>query len=253
MDSTLTLAVPVVMVLGFYAQFYRRVVRHWTALVTPVVRRLGLEATRSVREIEAIGKLAAAGLAQALFAAILLVAFGPDARSLARIDPPLIAVGATLGAGELALAAFACSVLERARAALAPGSDDWLARSRGGWMALFSGTLSAAPAWVSGACIVLYVGGEEIIFRAVLVDAAREAGAVAAVVLSTLLFAAAQTFNLPSRGAAAFPVVGAVIVGLVHGALYWHVPQILPLICAHVVYFVAALVVVPAPAAQPAR
>ena len=75
-------------VLAFYALFYRKVVRHWGRPAEWVVGRLRLGSTRSVREIEAMGKLMAAGVAQALFVAVLLLVLDVDLGAIAhqRLD-----------------------------------------------------------------------------------------------------------------------------------------------------------------------
>jgi hypothetical protein len=37
-----------------------------------------------------------------------------------------------------------------------------------------------------------------------------------------------------------FPVVGATVVGVVHGVLFWVLPNVLPLIVAHLTFFLSA-------------
>jgi CAAX prenyl protease-like protein len=246
----MTLAAVSVAVLAFYAAFYRRVVRRWGPVVEPLVQRMGLASTRSALELEAIGKLAAAGVAQALFAAALLSVAGIDLGHALALRPGLVALGAALGIGELGVASFLGTALVAAggRVGGGPaGARAWAAQARGGWMGLFSRTLAAAPAWLAVASVALYVAGEELVFRVALIGAGRGAGAVAAVGLSALLFVAAQAFNMPSARAAAFPMIGAAVVGLVHGVLFWQVPDALPLVAAHLTYFAGALALLSAP------
>lgn len=114
-------------------------------------------------------------------------------------------------------------------------------------MGQFAATVAAAPPWFSLASVSLYVAGEEIVFRAIVIDAAAGAGAVAAVALSLVLFVVVQAFNMPSVRAATFPIVGAVVVGLVHGVLFWQTYDVLPLIVAHVTFFAGALALAAAP------
>ena len=232
--ATVTLAV-----LAFYAFFYRVVVRHWGPAIEPLVERLGLAATRSVREIEAIGKLAAAGVAQALFAAVLLLALGTDLADIAGLDTGLLALGAVLGFGELALASFLGTVAVRLDMLRSEGAATaaWIAQGRGGWMGQFGATIAAAPKWVAAASVSLYVAGEELVFRGIVIDATAGAGAVASVALSLVLFMTAQAFNMPSVRAATFPIVGALVVGLVHGVLFWQTFDLVPLIVAHLTFF----------------
>jgi CAAX prenyl protease-like protein len=238
-------------VLAFYAFFFRRVVRHWGGLAELVVGRLRLGSTRPVREIEAIGKLMAAGIAQALFVAVLLLVFGTDLGSITAFSPDLLALGALLGFGELALASFLATAVVQLD--LQWRSDEravsaWLAQGRGGWMGQFAATVAAAPAWFACASVALYVVGEEIVFRGIVIDVAAGAGAGVAVTLSLTLFVVVQAFNMPSVRAATFPMVGAVVVGAVHGILFWQTYNVLPLVVAHLTFFAGALVL-----AAPAR
>jgi len=246
----MTAAAVTVAVVAFYALFYRTVVRHWGPAAGLVVERLGLSDTRSVREMEAIGKLAAAGVAQALFGAGLLLVLDVDVGMIAGLSPELLALGALLGFGELALASFLGTLVVRLD--LMRGSDErtvraWIAQGRGGWMGLFGATVAAAPPWFALASVSLYVAGEELVFRAIMIDATAGAGAAAAVALSLILFVIVQAFNMPSIRAATFPIVGAVVVGIVHGVLFWQTYDLLPLILAHVTFFAGALVLASAP------
>jgi hypothetical protein len=82
---------------------------------------------------------------------------------------------------------------------------------------------------------------EEIIFRSVLVSAALPLGRVAAVATSTLFFSLVQTLHMPSWRSGFFPVIGALVTGTIHGTLFVLVPEIWPLIMAHVILFVAGV------------
>ena len=56
-----------------------------------------------------------------------------------------------------------------------------------------------------------------------------------------MLFIAVQVFNMPSWHSAMFAVLGALVIGLVHGGLYLAVPNLLPLIIAHMVTFAVSV------------
>lgn len=90
------------------------------------------------------------------------------------------------------------------------------------------------------ALILLYVAVEEVVFRGVVIAAVGDAGMGVALAASVTLFVGIQVFNMPSWRAAMFPVLGALVVGVVHGALYLAVPDITPLIVAHFVLFMVA-------------
>jgi hypothetical protein len=204
-----------------------------------------------------MGKLAAAGVAQAVFAAALLAAAGVNLSAVLGDGPhpELLALGALLGVGELALASMLSAVVVEVALATKPPErrsavqGRWLAEARGGWMAQFSATLEVGPAWFAAACVGLYVAGEEVVFRGILIELLRPQGAAVAIGLSLALFTTVQTFHMPSLRAALFPVVGAAVIGLVHGLVYWHAPGVLPLVVAHLTFFLGTLALVRAPAA----
>jgi hypothetical protein len=239
--------------LAFYAGAYRTLVRRCGPLAEPLIALLRLAPRAPERDVRAVGKLLAAAVVQALFAAALLVAAG--------VSPPLIApdapaavlmLGAMLGLGEIALAAMVCGAVVQLGSHAEPArAARWLSGGRGGWMALFAATMRTAPPWAAAAITVLYVGVEELVFRAILIDLLRPYGALVAIGIPLGLFCAAQTFHMPSLRAALFPVVGALVVGLTHGLLYWHVPALLPLIAAHLTFFLGAVWLLAAPRPLP--
>jgi hypothetical protein len=100
-------------------------------------------------------------------------------------------------------------------------------------------TINSVPGVVSGGVITLYIAGEEIIFRSVLVGMALPLGRAAAVATSTVFFSLIQTLHMPSWRSGVFPVVGALITGMIHGTPFLLVPEIWPLIVAHLTLFVA--------------
>jgi hypothetical protein len=75
----------------------------------------------------------------------------------------------------------------------------------------------------------------------VVVDLLRPAGPGWAVGVSVALFVAVQAFSMPGWRAAMFPMVGAAVLGVVHGVIYWRVPALLPLMVGHLAYFGGAL------------
>ena len=104
-------------------------------------------------------------------------------------------------------------------------------------MRLFNTTVKLLPLPAAIGVVVLYVGVEELIVRGIVLNVLLPLGQVAAVVLSTAVFAGYQVFNLPSWRVALFPVLGALVIGPVHGVLYVRIPDVWPLVVAHVTYF----------------
>jgi hypothetical protein len=231
-------------VMAFYGVFYRTVVSHWGRIVSPTVTRLRLDSSHSTRDIDAIGRLAAATIAQLLFVALMMISFSVSPLTLcagARID--LLLVGAILGVAEFAFASFVCATIVSVMAARGQPDDvrSWLAQGRGGWMSQFSAIARSAPRWFGWPIAAIYVALEEVMFRGATMQVLRPAGVAVAVTVSALLFVIAQRANMPSWRGAMFPMIGAVIVGGVHGALYWLVPDVLPLVVAHMTFFATAL------------
>jgi membrane protease YdiL (CAAX protease family) len=151
-----------------------------------------------------------------------------------------------LGVGELAVASLLGHAAIRAAMSLF-GEDvpadfrSWLTLARGGWMRYYLRTAEIAPLPLAVALSVLFITGEEILFRSILIACFRDLGSGVAVLASSSAFALAQIFHMPSWHAAMFPVLGGVLLGLVHGALFAADPDIAPLVVAHAVFLVAAL------------
>ena len=241
-------------VLAFYGLFYRYVVARWGTVVRWALRGLRLDARSPVREVEAVEKLAAAGVAQLLFALVLAWWTGlPGDRILgAEIEPGIWAAAALLGIGELAFTSLICTAVLEVAVAVGPGeraAHRLVTRSRGGWMSLFLLTARTAPSALTVASVCLYVAVEELIFRGIVITSFAGWGGAAAVCASAVLFVAVQAFGMPSGWAAVYPMVGAAVVGLVHGILFWRMPAVAPLAVAHVAFFAAALTVASARAA----
>jgi membrane protease YdiL (CAAX protease family) len=163
------------------------------------------------------------------------------------IQPALLICGVLLGVGDMGLSTFLCNVGIHVANEIAPADgpsrlDQWLVVARGGWMRYYLRTMDLAPLPFALLSILLYVAVEEIVFRGVLINYLQPLGAVVATVLSALLFAVVQVFHMPGWRAAMFPVIGALVVGVLHGALYIAVPNLIPLILAHLVFLVVSLV-----------
>jgi membrane protease YdiL (CAAX protease family) len=220
--------------------------------LTPLARRAtarGMPARRhSEIELDSVAKLAVAGVLQAAFCAVLVVAVAGTARTLeADLAPVWFALGALLGAAEAFAASFLGFTAVQAVTSLrgsgeAGGLGAWLTLGRGGWTRVYLHSAERSRLAIAVPLVVLYVGVEEVVFRGVLVGSLVEpAGPVVAVVVSTLAFAAVQRFHMPSWQAAMFPILGALVVGTVHGALFAADPNLTPLVVAHIVFFVVAI------------
>jgi hypothetical protein len=218
----------------------------------PALRRLvaGRRAVRqwSPAELDGISRLVSSTVLQAAFLCALVPLTGVRLWPLIadRFQPALVAYGVALGVGEMALASMLCFVAIRITTARSGRSqpyelDSWLSLTRAGWMRLFFRAAEVAPLPFVVLVSTLYIGVEEVVFRGVLVTFLRGLGPAVALVLPLVVFLAAQTFRMPSRESAMFPLVGASVVGVVHGALLLAVPNVVPLVVAHLAFFAFAL------------
>ncbi len=227
----------------FYAFFYTHVVSRWGPLVQPLVRLLRRDGSHSARDIAALGRLGAAAVAQGAFATAMIIILGVNPREVANIPGPMqIALGVGLGIAELGFSTFVCTLAMQILLAAAGGRrDDWLGPGRAGWMGQFLAAGRVAPWWLFALCVLIYVAGEEIIFRAVLIETLRPAGAMIAVGVSIVCFVGVQALHMPSARSALFPLIGGLVVGCVHSTLYWQAPDVVPLVFAHATFFAGAL------------
>jgi hypothetical protein len=236
-------------------------------------------------------ELAAAGASHVLVVAVLVLVTGIDlTRFAAGFDRPgLIALGAAIGVGEVALGSLLCRVLiegvqaagrrragsvagvagagvsgrarggargevrgARTAPATAGGAVDgavesgermrqWLGLSRGGWIRHHLKTMEVVSLPLALALTATQVGSEEVVFRGLVLSWLREAGPFLAIGISCLLFTVMQVFLMSSWRAAMFPVVGAIVMGVTHSVLFWHYPVLIPLMVAHVVFFLFAV------------
>jgi hypothetical protein len=208
-----------------------------------LLTRLRVATRHSVDQIESVAGLAIASVGQLCFCAFAITVSGVTVGSLVpdTFRPVLLLYGLALGIGEAALASFLAYATFRALDAAKSGTrrdhQGWLAISRGGWMRFYLRTAEVAPWPVLVGLTTLYITVEELFFRGVLVGMFEPHGNVLAVVVPTIFFMLVQTFHMPSWQSALFPLVGAMVVGVIHSAMYLAVPDLTPLIVAHMTLF----------------
>ncbi|MEU1330392.1 CPBP family glutamic-type intramembrane protease [Streptomyces sp. NPDC005865] len=206
-------------------------------------------------------ELAAAGASHVVVVAVLLAVsgIGPGILVGGLGRPELLALGALLGVGELAIGSLLCralievrlaggggggggSVRSRAREDHGMSLRSWLGRSRGGWIRHHLTALKVLPLWAALGLTGVQVASEELVFRGIALAWLRDAGPAVALTTSIVLFVVMQAFFMSSWRGAMFPVVGGVVMGVVHGLVFWAVPDVAPLVVAHVVFFVFAVI-----------
>jgi membrane protease YdiL (CAAX protease family) len=214
-----------------------------------LLERTSLGRRWAVADLDGVVRLLLAGAMQLVFigfmVAVLPVALG-DFMSHGW-DPVLVALGVPLGIAEAGLATYVAyvgtQVIERVGPSGAPsGIEAWLTVGRGGWVRYYLRTASVAPGWLLVVATTVYVAGEELVFRGLLLTVGRHLPAVVVVTVSVALFCLAQVFYTPGWETALFPVLGAVVVGILHSSLFMVVPDVTPLIVAHTVMFLVTVV-----------
>jgi hypothetical protein len=157
----------------------------------------------------------------------------------------LLGLGVGLGISEMALGSLLCrlAISLLSRYGMRDTSlEQWLAISRGGWLQHHLGALMAAPAVIALCFTALQVSAEEIVFRAVLGGLLRSLfGPAIVITISTVLFSGMQVFHTASWRNAIFPILGATVMGVIHMYLFLLVPNVWPLIVAHITFFMIAI------------
>jgi hypothetical protein len=219
------------------------------ALITrQVIDRTSLARYYGRIEITGVIRLVIAGLLQLLFVLVLSLFRATDWRLLVPrvFQPVLLCYGVVLGVAEMGLGSFICNVAMHLGQLIhpignSPDRNSWFVAIEGGWMRAFLKTIAIVPMPFAACPILLYVAMEETVFRGVIINAVAPWGQAAAVSISTVFFVLVQAFNMPSWRSAMFPILGASVMGPVHGVLYVAVPDLVPLIVAHLTMFIIAL------------
>jgi membrane protease YdiL (CAAX protease family) len=149
--------------------------------------------------------------------------------------------GVLIGMGSVCTAILLCTVAIKIVECVVyhndgPSLDEWTAISGAGWMRHYKHTIKLFPLVIAILIITLQIGSEEIIFRGILIPLFEPYGAGVAFIVSTVLFVLMQWFHMPSLISAMFPVIGATVMGIIHGFLYIHHAAVTPLIISHLTF-----------------
>lgn len=248
-------ALRVVVVAGLVLAYYAGGKAAVFAGCRRLANRVAATGRHSHSEVVGVVELSGAAASHVAFVALLLAVLGlsPRAVGLGSVPLVLVVLGAAVGVGEFALSELVCRVLVEAfvgagsvrRApALAPAPptvEGWIALARGGWVRHHLRTFEVVPLPLAFGISAAQVASEETVFRGVVLTALRPAGTVVAVGVSLGLFVVMQAFFTAGWRGAMFPVVGALVMGVVHTALFLAVPVLLPLVVAHLVFFAFAV------------
>jgi hypothetical protein len=220
-----------------------------TVLSRPLVRYLRLDRRFPALDINDAAELTLSGIVQAVFCGILIAAIPIETGSfLPSKFPPILALyGVVLGVGEMAVVSLFGYIGMQVAGEVAPSrgakeQKQWLLIARGGWMRQCIKTMEILPLPIALLIIGLSIGVEETLYRGILINYFGPAGAAFALVASGFLFTAVQAFHMPGWRTAMFPMIGAIVVSIVHGGLFLAVPDVRPLIIAHFTFFISAII-----------
>jgi membrane protease YdiL (CAAX protease family) len=264
-----------VILVVFVVAYYRFGKRALFSAAQTLAQRIGGTGRYNRSEIAGVLELVAAAASHVVAVTALLLISGVRFADIGLGSTPwqLVVLGALLGVAEVALSSMFCRLAisgaltriggrTRRPASAAPAlaragakatsrpdvaqaspttMESWLALGRGGWIRHHLRTMEVIPLPLAVLISAVQVGSEEIVFRGIIVNVMRDAGPVVALTVSILLFVSMQVFFMSNWRGAMFPVVGAIVMGVVNGLLYWQNPVLLPLIIAHVLFFFAAV------------
>jgi len=213
-----------------------------------LLERTSLGRRCAVADLDGVVRLLLAGAMQLAFVTLMVAALPVALDDLVPRDwnPVLVALGVPLGLAEAGLASYVAyigtQVMERVGPSGTPsGIEAWLTVGRGGGVRYYLRTASVAPGWLLVVATAVYVAGEELVFRGLLLTVGADLPTVVIVPVSVALFCLAQVFYTPGWETALLPVLGAVVIGIVHASLFLVVPDVTPLIVAHAVMFLATV------------
>lgn len=237
-----------ILTLGILFSFYyyaKGLIFHFSptlALKTTAIQRYPLSLIVGVVELSIVS------ICHVIFCIVLLLYFKIDISSIFKnTSIPSCFYGALIGIGSVGLSILLCSVGMKLLEIIAKDKvpktiDGWMAIANAGWIRHHKHTLKVLPVYIALIIITLQIGSEEVIFRVVLNHIFMPYGVKIAFVISTVLFIFMQILHMPSMASAMFPVLGAAVMGIIHGLIYIHNPSIVPLIISHLTFFIFTVI-----------
>lgn len=151
-----------------------------------------------------------------------------------------------LGVGCMGLSGLLCKICIQLIQTFKPKFSyqlkTWLTFSRGGWIKHHLQSMQLLPLYVSLLILIMQVGSEEIIFRGIIFNYFMPFGKGTAFVTSIGLFVMMQAFLMHRWQSAIFPMIGALVMGIVHSILYIITPLLWPLVVAHISFFLFSII-----------
>ncbi|MCB1828189.1 MAG: CPBP family intramembrane metalloprotease, partial [Coxiellaceae bacterium] len=214
-----------------------------------IASRIRYLETFSKNEAKHIVELTLIALTHLVFCGVLLMLYHlPISRLGINFSNPLLwIVGGLLGIGLMGVSTLFCQaamlLCESYQLKEAPkGLDAWVTVARGGWVRHHIDVVELLPTIIAFSIVLMQLTAEETVFRGILLNVLQAHGVYFAIFTSTLLFIVMQAFQMSSIYAAMFPMIGAVVMGVVHSILFVKYHLLLPLILSHFCYFVFVVI-----------
>lgn len=235
-----------VLLVGFYYYFKKLIFSYAPKIAskTPLIYKYPYAQVVGLIELFAVASF------HVLFCLVLLRAFDINMRfiflNFTLLDCFL---GVLIGVGSMGTSVLFCTVAMKLidyyalrKGKKARSLSEWYAISGAGWIRHHKHNIQILPLFLAIIIITMQVGSEETIFRSVLFQAYSPFGVKTAFFISTALFVYMQIFHMPSMLSAMFPMVGASVMGVVHGLLYIYHPSMVPLIISHIAFFIFTII-----------
>jgi len=243
-NAALNLVITCLILVGFYNYFKGFIFK----LAPTLAQKSSLIQHHPFTQVVGTIELAIVAVCHVIFCVSLLFIFKVDIRAVfLDVTVSDCFYGVLIGIGIVGVSILCCTlaikIIETVAKDKAPNTlDGWFAISHAGWVRHHKHTIKILPVFFSLLIITLQIGSEETIFRCVLLHQFSPLGMQKAFFIATLLFVYMQTFHMPSLLSAMFPIIGATIMGIVHGLLYIDHPSMVPLILSHLTFFLFTVI-----------
>lgn len=236
----------IILLCGLIFCYYFVVKKILTILSKYLVARFPIVRNATVKEQEGVMSLLLFSVSHVLFVVLMMQLYSVDFRQVfgSNISWQLLLIAPLLGIGLMAVSTQICQVMIVVCESIGVGPTGlkgWLLLSQSGWLSKHLYTLKVLPLILSLPMIVLQISSEELMFRTVIFDVLKPFSDCFVIGFSTALFVIVQTFSMPNKLSAMFSMIGALVMGIVHGVLYANTAAILPLIVSHLVFFLFAV------------
>lgn len=205
-----------------------------------LARLLQLTKTNTLEESKGAVGFILVIVSHVFFALILCFALDIKFQQLGFSFPgfKLILLGMFLGLGLAGTSMIICLLIVKLIAFFTQFTEEQVMLALpGGWLKSYEYIKVIAPPYIFMPAIVLQLTCEEIIFRGIFINYFINFGVLYTIITSTLLFALMQIFLIPTIRGALFPVIGALLMGMVHGYLFLVIDSLWPLVFSHMIFF----------------